>query len=77
MSNQDRVYRFFDKCAYKDCMNGKRNGKRLYRFPLQKDERYHLWIRNSGKCFVEIYKLCFYFLYIIKSLNIRKRNKRY
>lgn len=56
MSDENRAYRFFEKCAYKDCINGKNNGKHLYRFPLQTDERYYLWIRNSGKFFI-LYKL--------------------
>lgn len=59
MSQQNCVYRYYDNCVYKDCMNGKRNGKRLYRFPLQTDERYCLWIRNSGKFFIS-YKFCLY-----------------
>jgi len=29
MSSENRVYRFFETCAYKNCTNGKANGKRL------------------------------------------------
>jgi len=51
MPNENSTYRYFEKCAYKNCMNGKTNGKRLYKFPLQTDKRHYLWIRN-GKCFI-------------------------
>lgn len=48
MSNQ--CDKFFDKCMYQDCVNGRlSHGKRLYRFPLQTDARHYFWIRNSGK----------------------------
>jgi len=57
MSNENRVYRFFETCAYKNCTNGKANGERLYRFPLQTDKRYDLWIRNSGKICVSYKRL--------------------
>ncbi|XP_072744907.1 uncharacterized protein [Anoplolepis gracilipes] len=48
MSKQCRVNNFFDKCMYKNCANKKSDKKRLYRFPLQTDERFYLWIHNSG-----------------------------
>lgn len=49
MSKQCRVNNFFDKCMYKDCANKRSDEKHLYRFPLQTDDRFHLWIHNSGK----------------------------
>lgn len=52
MSDQCNINNFYDKCMYKDCTNSKSHGKRLYRFPLKTDERHHLWIRNSGKIYI-------------------------
>ena len=49
MSKQCRADSFYDKCMYKDCANKKSDGKCLYRFPLHTDERFHLWIHNTGK----------------------------
>ncbi|XP_026827851.1 uncharacterized protein LOC113562470 [Ooceraea biroi] len=54
MSNQCRVDSVYDKCAYKNCRNGRYStGTHLYRFPLATDGRYHLWIRNSGNTKLE------------------------
>jgi len=50
MSNQIDVNKFFNKCMYKDCENGRlSHGKRLYIFPSKTDARLDIWIRNSGK----------------------------
>lgn len=69
MSDQNKnVYRFFEKCAYKDCSNGKYNGKHLYRFPLHTDERHHLQIRNSGK-FLNLILISINIVYICNSQN--------
>lgn len=42
-------HRFYDKCVYLNCTNiRKKDGKRLFRFPLQTDARRDVWIHNSG-----------------------------
>jgi len=39
----------YDKCAYKNCCNGRYStGTHLFRFPKE-ETRQKLWIRNSGK----------------------------
>ncbi|XP_029159104.1 uncharacterized protein LOC114931292 [Nylanderia fulva] len=48
MSNQCHLDTFYDKCMYKNCTSSRSLEKRIYRFPLQTDNRYHLWISNSG-----------------------------
>jgi len=48
--------KFYNKCMYKDCVNGRvAHKKHIYRFPLQTDVRHNLWIRNNGK-FIYIHK---------------------
>lgn len=54
MSSQCGYNKFYKKCMYKDCENGRfAHDKRIYKFPLQTDSRHKLWIRNSGNTNLE------------------------
>ncbi|XP_025266511.1 uncharacterized protein LOC112638648 [Camponotus floridanus] len=54
MSSQCPVDSYYDKCVYKECKNERfLHGKRLFRFPMQKDTRCNTWIRNTGNTKLE------------------------
>ncbi|KAL6423072.1 hypothetical protein ACFW04_010506 [Cataglyphis niger] len=56
MSNQCPVD--YNKCMYKECKNAKfSHGKRLFRFPMQKDARCNIWICNTGESLCNNYKI--------------------
>lgn len=63
MSNQCLSESVYDKCAYRNCCNGRfSTGAHLFRFPLSTDAR-EIWIRNSGK-FILLSYIYFYILYV-------------
>lgn len=67
MDNQKRRSEtVFDKCAYRDCRNGRfSTGAHLFRFPSGTDDRrYKLWIHNSGK-FLHFLVFILYCIYIV------------
>lgn len=67
----------YNKCMYKDCKNGKSHGKRLFKFPMQKDARCNVWIRNTGRSLYNNYVLYFNYISNYGSLTHIERRMAY
>lgn len=71
MNNQCRSENIYDKCAYRNCYNGRfSTGAHLFRFPLNTDARYTIWIHNSGKFLTFFLYLLLYFICVVYCQSI-------
>ena len=49
MAGVTRPHRIYDKCAYKNCTNGKHTtNSHLFRFPTSDDPRHEYWVQCTG-----------------------------